>query len=123
MRFKDNIWATDLTEMGSLSSKNKNVKYFLCIIDVFTNYAWVKPLNDKNGKIVLNAFIEIVTEPNRKPNRLWVDQGREFYINLMQKWLKNNDILMYYTHNDGKSVIAEGFIKTLKAKIYKKSSL
>ena len=41
----------------------------------------------------------------------------------MQKWLKNNDILMYYTHNDGKSVIAEGFIKTLKAKIYKKSSL
>ena len=114
MRFKDNIWATDLTEMGSLSSKNKNVKYFLCIIDVFTNYAWVKPLNDKKGKIVLNAFIEIVTEPNRKPNRLWVDQGREFYINLMQKWLKNNDILMYYTHNDGKSVIAEGFIKSIK---------
>ena len=80
MRFKDNIWATDLTEMGSLSSKNKNVKYFLCIIDVFTNYAWVKPLNDKKGKIVLNAFIEIVTEPNRKPNRLWSIKEENFIL-------------------------------------------
>ena len=44
---------------------------------------------------------------NRKPNKLWVDQGREFYNNLMRKWLDNNDILMYYTHNEGKSVVAE----------------
>ena len=43
-RFKDNIWAADLAEMGSLSSKNKNVKYSLCVIDIFTKYAWVKPL-------------------------------------------------------------------------------
>ena len=45
-RFKDNIWAADLAEMGSLSSKNKNVKYLLCVIDVFTKCAWVKPLKD-----------------------------------------------------------------------------
>ena len=62
--------------MGSLSSKNKNVKYLFCVIDVSTKYAWVKPLNDKKGKIVLNAFIEIVNESNRKPNKLWVDQRR-----------------------------------------------
>ena len=43
-RFKDNIWAADLAEMGSLSSKNKNVRYLLCLIDAFTKYAWVKPL-------------------------------------------------------------------------------
>ena len=48
VRFKDNIWAADLAEMGSLSSKNKNVKYLLFVIDVFTKYALVKPLNDKN---------------------------------------------------------------------------
>ena len=119
-RFKDNIWAADLAEMESLSSKNKNVKYLLCVIDVFTKYAWVKPLKDKKGKTVLNAFIEIVNESNRKPNKLWVDQGREFYNKLMQEWLDNNDILMYSTHNEGKSVIAERFIKTLKSKIYKK---
>ena len=46
--------------MGSLSSKNRNIKYLLCVIDVFTKYAWVKPLKDKKGKIILNAFIEIV---------------------------------------------------------------
>ena len=119
-RFKDNIWATDLVEMGSLSSKNRNVKYLLCVVDAFPIYAWVKPLKDKKGETVLNAFIEIVSESNRKPNKLWVDQGREFYNKLMQEWLGNNNILMYSTHSEGKSVIAEKFIKTLKAKIYKK---
>ena len=85
----------------------------------FPKYTWVKPLKDKKGKTVLHAFIEIVNESNRKPNKLWVDQGREFYNKLMQEWLDNN-ILMYSTHNEGKSVIAERFIKTLKSKIYKK---
>ena len=45
-RFKDNIWAADLAEMESLSSKNKNVKYLLCVVDIFTKYVWVKPLKD-----------------------------------------------------------------------------
>ena len=49
-RFKDNICVADLVEMGSLFSKNKNVKYLLCVIDVLTKYAWVKPLKDKKGK-------------------------------------------------------------------------
>ena len=119
-RFKDKIWAADLAEMGSLSSKNKNGKYLLCVIDVFTKYASVKPLKDKKGKTVLNAVTEIVNEFNHKPNKLWVDQGREFYNKLIQEWLDNNDILMYSTHNEGRSVIAEGFIKSLKSKIYKK---
>ena len=82
---------------------------------VFTKYAWVKPLKNKEGKAVLNAFIEIVNEPNRKPNKLWVDQEREFYNKIMQEWLDDNDILMYSTHNEGKSVFAERFVKTLKA--------
>ena len=62
--------------MESFSSKNKNFKYLLFVIDVFTKYAWVKSLKDKNGKTVLNAFIEIVNESNRKPNKLWVYQRR-----------------------------------------------
>ena len=108
--------------MGSLSSKNENVKYLSYVIDVFTKYACVKPLKDKKGKTVLNAFIEIVNESNQKPNKLSVDQGREFYNKLMQEWLDNNDILMYSTHNEGKSVIVERFIKTLKTKIIKNDS-
>ena len=61
-RFKDNIWAIYLAEMGSLSSKNKIVKYLLYVIDVFNKYAWVKPLKDKKGKTFFNAFIEIGNE-------------------------------------------------------------
>ena len=90
------------------------------MIDVFTKYAWVKPLKVKNGKRFLNAFIEIVNESNGKPIKLWVDQRREFYNKLMQEKLDNNDIIMYSTHNEGKSIIAERFMKTLKSKIYKK---
>ena len=70
-------------------------------------------LKDKKGKTVVNAFIEIVNKSNRKPNELWVNQGRQFYNKLMQEW-------KYSTRNESKSVIVESLIKTLKAKIYKK---
>ena len=97
--------------MKSLSSKKKNVRYLLCVIDVFTKYRWIKPLKDKIGKRVLNTFIEIVNKSNRKPNKLWADQGREFYNKLMQERLDNSDILMYSAYNEG----------TLKAQIHKKN--
>ena len=74
-------------------------------------------LKAEKGKTVLNAVIEIVSESNHNPNNLWVDQEREFYNKLMQEWLENN-ILMYSTYNEDKSVITERLIKTLKAKIY-----
>ena len=76
MRFRDNIWAADLAEMESFPSKNKNFKHLLCIIDVFTKYTWVKPLKDKKGKTIPNAFIEVVNKSNRKSNKLCVYQGR-----------------------------------------------
>ena len=81
-RFKDNICAAALDETGSLPSKNKNLKYLLCVIDVFTKYAWVKPLKDKKPKTVLNPFIEKVSEFNRKPNNYGLIKGENFEINL-----------------------------------------
>ena len=72
--------------MESLCSKNKIVKYLSCVIDVFIIYAWVKPLKDKKGKTVLKAFMKIVNESNPRPNKLWFNQGREFYNKLMQEW-------------------------------------
>ena len=92
----------------------------MCIIDVFTKYACIKPLKDKT---VLNAFKEIVNDTNREPNKSWFDQEREFYNKIRQEWLDTNDILMYFTHNQGKSVNAERFVKTLKSKIYKKMTV
>ena len=62
---------------------------------------------------------KILKEYYRKPNKIWVDKGSEFYNTFIKKWLKNNDIEMYSIHNEGKSVIAERFIRTLKNKIYK----
>ena len=62
--------------MESLSSRNKTVKYLLCVIDVFTKYGWVKPLKDKKSITVLDDFIEIVNEYNCKRNISWVDQGK-----------------------------------------------
>ena len=105
--------------MQSLSRKNKGTKYLLCAIDLYSKYAFVIPLKDKKGISIVNAFDKIIKQSNRKPNKVWVDQGGEFYNNVFKKWLPDNDIIMYSTYNEGKSVVAERFIRTLKNKLYK----
>ena len=117
--FKDNIWAADLADMQLISKFNKGFKFLLCIIDIYSKYAWVVPLKDKKGISIVNAFQSILKKSNRKPNKIWVDKGGEFYNRSMKSWLEKNDIEMYSTHNEGKSVVAEGFIGTIKNKIYK----
>ena len=119
-QLKDNIWGVDLADMQSLSRKNKKGnKYLLCAIDLFSKYAFVIPLKDKKGVSIVNAFIKIIKQSNIKPNKIWVDQGGEFYNNVFEKWLSDNDINMYSTYNEGKSVVAARFIRTLKNKLYK----
>ena len=105
--------------MQLISKYNKGIRYLLCVIDLFSKYAWVVPLKDKKGATVTNAFQKILDSSKRKPNQICVDQGSEFYNNVFKKWLKNTDISTYSTHNEGKSVVAERFIRTLKNKIYK----
>ena len=117
--FKDNIWGVDLADMQLLSNFNKGFRFLLCAIDVFSKYAWVIPLKDKEGICIVNAFQIKLKASNRRPNKIWVDKGSEFYNSSFKKWLKDNDIVMYSTNNEGKSVIAERFIRTLKNKIYK----
>ena len=117
-QFKDNIWGVDLADMQSLSRKNKGIKYLLCDIDLYTKYAFVIPLKVKKEISIVNAFNKI-KQSNRKPNKIWVDQGSEFYNNNFKKWLSDNDIIMYLTYNEGKSVVAERFIRTLEVKLYK----
>ena len=117
-QFKDNIWGVDLADMQSLSKKNKGIKYLLCAIDLFSKYAFVVTLKDKKGISITNAFKKIIKQSDRKPNKIWVDQGGEFYNHVFKKWLSDNDIIMYSTFNEGKSV-AERFIGTLKNKLYK----
>ena len=105
--------------MQLVSKFNKGFRFLLCVIDIFSKYAWVVPLKDKKGISIVNAFQKILDKSGRKPNKIWVDKGGEFYNSSFKKWLKDNDIEMYSIHNEGKSVVAERFIRTLKTKIYK----
>ena len=110
---------------------NKGFRFLLCAIDTFSKYAWVVPLKDKKVASIVNTFQNILDDSNRseakskgrKPNKIWVDKGSEFYNSSFKKWLKDKDIEMYSIHYEGKSVVAERFIRTLKTKIYKYMTL
>ena len=117
--FKDNIWGVDLADMQLLRKYNKGIRFLLCAIDIFIKYTWVVPLKDKKGISIVKTFQIILKQSNRKPNIIWVDKGSEFYNAYFKKWLQDNDTVMYSTHNEGKSVVVERFITTLKGKIYK----
>ena len=84
----------------------------------FSEHAWVVSLKDKRGISIINAFQKIISE-GRKPNKIQVVQGSKFYNELLKRFLKINNIEMYSTYNEGKSVVAERFIRTLKNKIFK----
>ena len=97
--FKDNIWGVDLVDMQLLSKFNKGFRFLLCVIDIFSKYDWMIPLKDKKDISIVNAFKQILKESNRKPNKIWVDKGSEFYNNSFKKCLQDNDIEMYSTNN------------------------
>ena len=76
-------------------------------------------MKDKKGVTITNAFQKILDNSTRKPNKKWVDKGSEFFNNSFKKWFKDNHTEMYSAHNEGKSVAAKIFIKTIKTIIYK----
>ena len=82
--------------MQSLSKYNKGIKYLLCASDFFTKYAWVVPIEDKKGTSTVNAFKKIISQ-KKKTNKIWVDQGSEFYNKSFKDFLKINKIEMYST--------------------------
>ena len=85
--FKDNIfffWGggeSDLADIQLISKYNKGIRYLLCVIDLFSKYAWAVPVKDKKGVSIVNAFPRILDSSKRKPNKIWVDQGSAFYRN------------------------------------------
>ena len=74
--------------MKFISKFNKRFRFLLCVIDIYSKYAWVIPVNDKKGIKITNAFQKILDESKRKPNKIWVDKGREFYNRSMKSWPK-----------------------------------
>ena len=87
----------------------------MCAIDIFSKYVWAVPLKDERGISIINAFQKIVSK-ECEPNNVWVDEGGEFYndLNNLKMFLKINNIEMYSTYNEGRYVVPERFIRTLK---------
>ena len=110
--------------MQLISKFNKGFRFLLRVIDIFSKYAWAVPLKDKKGISIVNAFQKLLDDSMelhsaRKLNKIWVDKEMKFYNSSFKKQLKDNDIEIYSIHYEGKSVVAERFIRTIKIKIYK----
>ena len=91
----------------------------MCVIDVYSKYAWVVPLKDKKGITITNAFQKFYDESNRKPHKVWSDKCSKFYNRSMKSWLQDNHTEMYSEPNEEKSVAVEKFCRTLQNKNYK----
>ena len=114
--FKDNIWGIDLADMELISKYDKGIRYLLCAFFLFSKYAFVVHLKVKKRITIPIAFQSILDNSKRKPNKIWTDRGSEFYTTHFKNGLKDNNIEIYSTHNEGKSVAAERFIRILKRK-------
>ena len=86
--------------MQLITKFNKGFRFLLCVIDIYSKYAWVIPLKDKTGITITNASQKILNESKRKPNKICVVKGSEFYNRSMKSWLEKNDIEMYLMHNE-----------------------
>ena len=109
----------DLASIQSISKLNKGFRFLLRVIDSFSKYASVALLKDKIRVTIVNAFQVILKKFNKKTNKIWKDKGSEFYKSSSKKPLQEKYIEKYSAHNEGKSVLAERFIKTFQKNIYK----
>jgi transposase InsO family protein len=111
-------WDADIADMGLLKKANKNYRYFLLAIDVFSKFARTEPLKTKSAVEVTKAFKKML--PNRKgvPDRLHTDRGTEFTNKRFQDLLKEHRIKHFFTNNELKAMVSERCIKTIKLKLY-----
>ena len=114
--FIDNILGADLSDKQLTSKFNKWFRFLLRAINIYSKYVWVIHLKDGKGTTITNSLQNILSESNRKPNKIWVDKGSEFYKRSMKSWLEKNDIEMYSIHNGGNSNVAQSFFRILKNK-------
>ena len=110
--YNDKKWSADLIEKSSLGKYNNNYKFILTVIDIFTKYAWAIPLNNKSGLSKTNGFKKVLGE-SRKPEKIWVDRGSEFYNKTFKFLLKEYETKLYSTYSDLKAVFIERFNRTL----------
>ena len=114
----DEQWQADLVDMSSLSKYNKGIKYLLTCIDVFSKFAWVVPLKNKQG-LSLRKAMATIFRTGRRPIKLQTDKGSEFYNRHVKDLLKDKEVHLFSTHNETKASIVERFNRTLKNRMWK----
>jgi len=107
----DKIWAADLVDTQAFSRFNREIRYLVTVIDVFSKFGWMLPLKDRTGVSVANALKEIFKQ--RKSEKLWTDKGQEFY----NKHVNALGIELYSTENEEKSSVVERWNRTMKEKL------
>lgn len=114
----DQQWQADLADLQSFNSHNDHYRYLLCIVDVFSRYAWVVPLKDKKGPTLVKAFEQVFQE--RQPLSLQTDKGSEFKNATFQHFLKKQGVHFFTTDNpETKASLVERFQRTLKTRMWK----
>ena len=117
--YRDETWSADLIDKSSLSKYNKNYNFILTVMDIFTKYAWPVPLKHKLCLSITNGFKTIRSEgpqggsESRKPEKLWLDRGSEFYNKTFKSLLKEYETKLYSTYGDLKAVFIKRFNRTL----------
>ncbi|XP_061190340.1 uncharacterized protein LOC133198230 [Saccostrea echinata] len=114
----DYQWEADLADVQNLSEYNDGINFLLVIVDVFSRYLWVRPLKDRKAKSVMDAFKDVF-QGSRRPKALRTDKGSEFYNRLLQRYLKDQGIKIFYALNETKANFAERYIQTLKKRLYR----
>jgi transposase InsO family protein len=117
----DDQWQADLVDMQEWRRENHGYAHLLTCIDVFSKYAWVRPLISKSGEAVRSAFEDIfAVAGNRIPSRMQTDKGKEFLNRPVQNLFKDYGIKHFTTENEmTKAAVVERFNRTLKARMWR----
>lgn len=114
----DEQWQADLADVAMLEKYNKGYHFILTVIDVFSRYAWARPLKSKHGKEVAAAFKDIFAE-GRVPRRIQTDEGKEFYNQPVKQLFDNYGIELFSIKSAYKAAVVERFNRTLKHRIWR----
>ena len=109
----------DLIELGWLSSENKNYKYLLTAIDIFTRFAFVEPIKSKKAAVFLKGFKSIMKRAKQFPRKILADRGTEIRNRTFQNYCKNNNIHLLHSDNFLHAPFIERFNRSLKNLMYK----
>ena len=114
----DEQWQADLAEVQDIASKNQGYRYILTVIDIFSRYAWARPLKTKRGEDVAAAFDDIFRQ-GRIPKRIQTDQGREFENRHVRALFQEHGIELFSVKSAYKAALVERFNRTLKHRLWR----